>query len=321
MSTRRWGLAFVAVWLLMPRAASAETKEELARGLEAYIDFVADPAKYTTAAELAYPSERYKCRELESRARAGFAGDDELVSRRFGGHPEARPVGDSFAVKVTDLGWICARMGSRLDETRFIGMIALSKAWEGLAARGVSDDDRSRMTAAEAHWIDAVTVECELLVTTMTSALAIDAADGKRDGKMDGGVEINHAYPALAGARPCEAMKTWNDIYQAEWTKQLAVIARPFEDAGIAGERLATLLSKAPALYYAPDVDGWVIDGCKRVKTIKQLKKAKELVWVHATRDHQIAISRYQFKGDTVSARTFKTFPTVKAAFKTRCRI
>ncbi|HUQ08267.1 MAG TPA: hypothetical protein VM261_37500 [Kofleriaceae bacterium] len=315
-----WGLLLV-VMLLAPRAASAESKEELTRSLEKLVDFVPEPGRYTTMRHLFEPSELRECRRVVRRASETLAGDDELISPRFGGSPDARRVGDAWAVKVDDLPWLCTLMDHRLDEIRLIEYIALGKRWEGLLARGFTDDDRRKMTAADARGTQAVVRECEMLVAAVATALKMDAADGNQDGKLGDDVAAPHAYLSLADARPCEAMKQWNDVYQAEWKTQLAVFAKPLEDAGVGGDRLETLLGHAPVTFYAPGVDGWVIEGCKQVKTMTQLKKAKELVRVQATQDHQIVLVRFQFKGDTKVTTSEKVFPTAKAAFKSRCRI
>ncbi len=309
MRTSGWGLVLVVVMLLAPRAASAESKEELAKDFEPFIDFVPEPGAYTTVSDLGYPKESYRCRDHLARATKALGPDDELVSPRFGGHPKARKVGDVFAIKVSELGWICTTLSHRLDEIRLAGMMALGKAWEGHLARGFTDEDRKMLTASEAALMDRMASDCKVVVVNIQFMRTIEEVDGKR-----GGAPAPHE-------KDCATIEKWNDIYQAEWTARRAILARPYEDAAIGGDRLETLLSKAPALYYAPEVDGWVIEGCKLVKSVKQLKKAKELVYVQTTRDDKIVLLRFQFKGDEILKRTSATFPTAKAAFKTRCRI
>jgi hypothetical protein len=281
--------------------AHAGAAEELGSDLETYANIEANLGDSTSweTLEEEQKTRGKGCDDLVKKAAKKLKADDELVAWRLGDHPNARQVGDKYAVKVKDLGWFCDRYRQRLDQLQLGKLWESSQYAEKQANEGLGDEDKKNIRA-NGDEVRKNTELCSTLVTRLKDSGAGD--DFVLKGRYD-----QTTLGVMAGR--CDWFSKQADVIDAQWKIASVEFEKPFRDAGITGDRLSWFV------YYGPGIEVWYLKGCKGETSLKKIKKAKLLFqWLEG--NDGITIRRFQWKGDKLVKQTEKVYLTEKAAYK-----
>jgi hypothetical protein len=265
--------------------AAAGPADDLGTEMEAYANLEAYLGDSTSAESLADARKAYgsDCDALVAKAKKKLGASDEIVAWRLGDHPNARKVGDKYAVKVSDLSWFCDRYRARLDELSLRSLLKSADFAASVVEHGLSDEDKKNIRG------------------------------GGNDQRKLGDDCLDMAAKTGAAAdvvSKCEQLGKYADLLDAEWKIAAAEFEKPFMDAGITGDRLSWFV------YYGPGIEVWYLKGCKGETSLAKIKKAKVLFQWLTDGNGVITIRRFAWKGDKLAKQTEKRYLTEKAAYR-----
>jgi hypothetical protein len=294
-----------AAILSAARPAGATPAEDLGNQMEAYANIEANLGDNTSPETLADARKTYgkDCDALVAKAKKQLKKPDaEIIGYRLNDHPNARKVGDKFAVKVADAAWFCDRYRTRLDELALRFMVDESKGYEVTVKAGFTEDQRNdlRSGGQDARKRGADCTAITALMTKRGTAADFAIKTPRNEVKLSD-------MPAV-----CAMFGTYADLRDTEWKAVSKKFEKPFTDAGITGDRLSWFV------YYGPGIEVWYLPGCKGETSLAKIKKAPVLFqWL--TGNDGITIRRFQFKGDKLVSQTDKQYLTEAGAY-TGCR-
>jgi len=222
------------------------------------------------------------------------------------GHPDAKKVGKLEAVPAAKLGWFCDRWRTDLDLFAMRSLGGSAQSAKDLVERGLSDEEkkniRSNGDSYRKQGKECRAIAEKMLARGDSGDLEVKDRYNKVIGKLS-------EMPAL-----CDQLIKEADLYDAEWKVASKTFEAPFKAEGVTGDKLEWLV------YYGPEIDGWMVKGCKDATSVKQLKKAN--AWFQWFTDSAgvITIRKFAWKGDKLAKQTEKQFLTEAAAYKKGCK-
>lgn len=291
-----------AALFAVANVALAGPAEDLGSAMEAYANIEAYLGDNTSSEHLAEERKTYGkgCDDLVAKAKKSLKADAEIIAWRLNDHPNAKKVGDKYAVKVSDLSWFCDRYRTRLDELSLRFMLDSAKYAEKVAKSGLGEEEKKNIRSGGQEQRKRGP-ECTAIVEQM-----------KKNGVPDSfEIKTNYNKATLGEmSNLCEQFGKYADVLDAEWKIAAKEFEKPFKDAGITGDRLEWFV------YYGPGIEVWYLKGCKGETSLDKIKKADVLFQWLTDSYGVITIRRFQWKGDKLVSQTEKQYLTEAAAYK-----
>jgi hypothetical protein len=293
----------------MTLSAQAGTPEEhlefVADLYDPYIDVVDGTQGGLTREQIAKYRKFKDCRKKVAAAQKKFAPDELIHHNAFWGLAVAtQDAKGGWVVRVADLGWFCDEyertLAGSLVDLEVSTTIQLQHV---IDAQALDQYQLQGLSPSTMRWLKTGAPACE-------RALAEAAKVFKPEDTI---VLDRKKVPFGEVGNPCARYAAALPFYKAAWAAKSGPLYEVYRGVGMGGERLELFVENGP-----PDASPWLAPGCKGfVTSARKLAKAKKLFqWSEGDVGYQV--TKYVFKGDTVTWST-AVYPTEKKAYKA-CR-
>ncbi len=233
-----------------------------------------------------------KCRAMLATAKKKLKPTDKLRSQNFGTHPKAVKDGDTFAITVADVPWICDEIDRTIARGTLWAALESARGYQKMLAGMPALDARAR--------IDAGAFDLQRSKECVARVAAEEAGGAKA-------IEWKGSSMPIAEARGlCDVLQQWGEYQNRSGEANFETVAPKYRELGVGGDRLR--------LFVQYDNVSFRGQRCAIIEDLPVLAKRKYVYQWLENADGTHTIRKYTFTGDRYKS-VDKTFLFEKQAY------
>ncbi|MBK9034293.1 MAG: hypothetical protein IPL61_24020 [Myxococcales bacterium] len=232
------------------------------------------------------------CRQSLAAAKKLFRRGDKLRAQAFEHHPQAVKDGDTYAITVADLPWMCDEIDRMVAHATLFESLTMAQSYQRTLATKPAPDERAHLSEGDESLAQA---------TRCAAAVAAEAAHGAT------AIEWKGASIPIADATGlCEAIRAWGDYQNASGEANFEKVAPTYRALGIDGDRLRLFVANETVYFRGKR--------CEKLEDPKALAKARYAYLWLVNADDTHTIRKYTFTGNRYKM-VEKTFTFERQAY------